>query len=112
LDQELGRPFGGRRFGSYHPLAANATRRESSYLLVAMMIAMAVNLFAGLRSAQPFPELPKMPSSRVNMETREVVLITAALMFPLAVLLILLAIFRRWHRSTHLSGNYHRAGVE
>ena len=64
-------------------------------LLVAMMIAMAVNLFAGLRSAQPFPELPKMPSSRVNMETREVVLITAALMFPLAVLLILLAIFRR-----------------
>ena len=64
-------------------------------LLVAMMIAMAVNLFARLRSAQPFPELPKMPSSRVNMETREVVLITAALMFPLAVLLILLAIFRR-----------------
>ena len=64
-------------------------------LLVAMMIAMAVNLFARLRSAQPFPELPKMPSSRVNMETREVVLITAALMFPLAVLLILLAVFRR-----------------
>jgi hypothetical protein len=64
-------------------------------LLVAMMIAMAVNLFARLRSAQPFPELPKMPSSRVNMETREVVLITAALMFPLAVLLILFAIFRR-----------------
>ena len=63
-------------------------------LLVAMMIAMAINLLARLRSSQPFPELPKMPSSRVNMETREAVLITAALMFPLAVLLILLAVFR------------------
>ena len=65
-------------------------------LIVAMMIAIAVNLFARSRSAKHFPELPKMPASRgVNMETREVVGITAALMFRLAALVMLFLIFLR-----------------
>jgi hypothetical protein len=77
-------------------VVANAKRRDTSYLIVAMMIAMAVNLFSRLRSAKHFPELPKMPAARgVNMETREVVAITAALMFPLAAVIILPLILRR-----------------